>query len=443
VRKNPYLVIILGFAFIIIAGAVLLFLPWATRDGQGLMPLDALFMAASGTCVTGLTVIDVGKDLTVFGRVILLVMIQIGGLGLMTVSTFFGLLLGLNSRLADRMVLRESLNQVEEFHTPHLISRIIIFTLGIEAAGALLLMLSLNTGDNGGLFSAIFHSISAFCNAGFTLFDKSLTAYSAEPIVNSTIMILIVVGGLGFWVVNDLYNHLRSRFTKGPLIPLSLQSRVVLVFSSVFIVSGAVLFLLLEGRSVSGSGSGSKFMVALFQSVTTRTAGFNTVDVGALSIPTIMWMMVWMFVGASPGSTGGGTKTTTFAVMLATLRSVLTGKERVEIHRRTVADTVVRRAYAVFFISIAWVAFAAFLMTIVGTHGEVDGALPIIFETVSAFGTVGLSMGVTSSLTAYGKVILVITMFAGRIGPLSLILALARRATSPEVAYPEQPIAIG
>lgn len=434
-QRNPHLAILSGFAAVILLGMLVLMTPWATTDGMGLSPVDALFTATSGTCVTGLSLIDVGTRLTTLGQGVLLLLIQVGGLGLMTVSTFFGLLLGINSRLSGRLALKEALNQVEDINTDHLIRRIVLFTLGVEAAGALSLFFFLPAPQGvSRVFSALFHSISAFCNAGFTLYRDSLSAFAMDPGVNVTIILLIVTGGIGFWVIRDVMRHLRSRRGSGPVPPLSLQSRVVLPVSGGLILAGALLFFLVE--------KGATPLTALFASVTTRTAGFNTVDTGALATPTILWMMVWMFIGASPGSTGGGTKTTTFAAMFAVLRSVLTGREQIELGRTTLPEAVVRRSMAIFFLALGWVAVASFLMAWVGVTG---GAAPleVLFETVSAFGTVGLSMGATAHLTAAGKVILVLTMFAGRIGPLTLILSLARRSEPPRISYPEQSMAIG
>jgi trk system potassium uptake protein TrkH len=438
-RKNPYLVILTGFASVIAVGTVILSLPWATSDGHPVPLLDALFTATSATCVTGLSVLDIGKSLSPLGQVSIAVMMQVGGLGLMTLSTFFGLLLGVSPRLRDRLALREALNQVEEFSIPHLIGSIIVFTFAMEFAGALLLMLG--PWDHG-LPMALFHSISAFCNAGFTLFPDSLVGFRSSQWINLVISVLIIFGGLGFWVVYDLYRHLRSRIGKGAVRPLSLQSRVVLRVSGLFLVVGTCLFLAVE-PGTAGSGFPERLGTAFFQSVTTRTAGFNTVDMGTLALPTVLWMMIWMFVGASPGSTGGGIKTTTFAVLVANLKAVLAGKERTEIGGSTLPETVVTRANAIFFLSVGWVLVAIFLMVLVGTSGYDDGFAEVIFETVSAFGTVGLSMGATGSLTAAGKVIIIMTMFAGRIGPLSLVLALARREAPPKVVFPEQGLPIG
>jgi trk system potassium uptake protein TrkH len=440
-RKNPYLAVLTGFASVIAVGTVILSLPWAASDGQPIPLLDALFTATSATCVTGLSVLDIGQALSPVGQVSIAVMIQVGGLGLMTLSTFFGLLLGISPRLKDRLALREALNQVEEISVPHLIGSIVLFTFAMEFAGALLLVAG--PGEEG-LPTALFHSISAFCNAGFTLFPHSLEGFRSSQWVNLVIMGLVVSGGLGFWVVYDLYRYLRSRIGTGAVRPLSLQSRVVLRMSGLFILVGACLFLLVESNgSLSGAGYLERVTVALFQSVTTRTAGFNTVDVGSLAVPTVLWMMIWMFIGASPGSTGGGIKTTTFAVLVANLKGVLTGKERTEIGGCTLPETVVTRANAVFFLSVAWVLIAAFLMTLFGTTDGGDRFVAVIFETVSAFGTVGLSMGATGSLTAFGKVVIILTMFAGRVGPLSLILALAQRPAPPRVVFPEQGLPIG
>ena len=445
-KNNPYLSILIGFSTVIILGTVILLLPWSTVNGRGLQLVDALFMATSATCVTGLSTVSVGRELTPFGQAVVLTMVQIGGLGLMTLSTFFGLLLGIRPHLQDRLVLKEALNQVEESHAVKLIWRIIIFTTVMEIMGACLLFQRIGDGETLGtrIYLAIFHSISAFCNAGFTLFDDSFAGFRHDPLLNITVIVLVVGGGLGFWVVNDLMEHLRSRFRRGPLHPLGLHTRIVVSMTLILITSGAVMFILLEGASGGNGSSGSHgFLVSIFQSVTTRTAGFNTIDIGALTLPTLIWMMIWMFIGASPGSTGGGIKTTTFVVMLASLRSVLSGRERVELRRHSLPETVVRRAHAVFLMSLIWVVSAVFLMSIAGTEHGASSFLKVLFETVSAFGTVGLSMGITGALTTAGKAILIVTMFAGRVGPLSLILAMAQRADRARVTYPDQVIPIG
>lgn len=438
-RRNPYLVILIGFASVIAVGTSVLSLPWAASDGHSLSALDALFTATSATCVTGLSVLDISSSFSPLGQFSIAVMMQVGGLGLMTLSTFFGLLLGISPRLRERLALREALNQVEEISIPHLIGSMILFTFAMEFAGALLLVAG--PWDHG-FTKALFHSISAFCNAGFTLFPDSLVGFRSSGWINMVISTLIVFGGLGFWVVYDLYRHLRSRMGKGAVQALSLQSRVVIRVSGLFIVVGTCLFMVVE-PGPAGSGYMERLVTALFQSVTTRTAGFNTADMGSLALPTVLWMMIWMFVGASPGSTGGGIKTTTFAVLFSNLKAVLTGKERTEIGGSTLPEAVVTRANAIFFLSVGWVLVATFLMVLAGTTGYGDRFTEVLFETVSAFGTVGLSLGATGSLTGVGKVIIILTMLAGRIGPLSLVLALARREAPPRVVYPEQGLPIG
>lgn len=445
-KVNPHLIILAGFATVIAVGTVLLSLPISTVDGRGLPFLDALFTATSATCVTGLSTIPINDTLSVFGQSILLLMVQIGGLGLMTISTFFGLLLGIQPRLQGKIVIKEALNQVDEVHATNLISRVIFFTILMEGAGTAVLYTRMGAGHSvgQGLYLSLFHAISAFCNAGFTLFSSSLEAYRTDVVVNTAVMVLVISGGLGFWVVQDIYENIRSRLTGRTIRPLSLQARVVLVMTLFLIVSGTILFMLVEGsRAGAQTGGGGLFWSALFQSVTTRTAGFSSVNIGALSIPTLVWMTAWMFIGASPGSTGGGIKTTTFAVMLASFRSVFTGAEKVEIGRNSISEDVVRRANAVFLAASTWLLLSVFTMTIAGVTKEVTTFLPVLFETISAFGTVGLSMGVTASLTGIGKVVLVMTMFAGRVGPMSLILALAQRADRPRITYPERNLSIG
>ena len=445
-KSNPFLTILAGFASVIAVGTILLVLPISTTDGKGLPFLDAVFTATSATCVTGLSTISVQETLSGFGQSILLLMVQIGGLGLMTISTFFILLLGIRPKLSGKIVLREALNQVEEFHAVHLIRRIILFTVIMETAGAAVFFTRMKGSGSFSrdLYIAVFHSISAFCNAGFTLFSNSLEAYRTDAVINISMMVLIICGGLGFWVVRDIYENLKSRIIGRTVRPLSLQAKVVLIMSGAFIVVGTILFMIVEGSRSMGGLSGSDLVwSSLFQSVTTRTAGFSTVSIGALSIPTLVWMTAWMFIGASPGSTGGGIKTTTFVVMLASFRSVFTGSEKVEIMRNSLPEDVVRRANAVFLAATAWVLVTVLMMEIAGVSKEVTTFLPVLFETMSAFGTVGLSMGITGSLTGFGKIVLSLSMFAGRVGPMSLILALAQRPDRPEITYPEGMLSIG
>ena len=447
-RKNPYAIILLGFAAVILLGtaAFMLPIPHLVTNGGGLSFFDALFTATSATCVTGLSTVSIHSQLTPLGQGLVLVMMQIGGLGLMTLSTFFGLLLGILPKLQDRMLIKEALNQVEETHVSHLIRRIVLFTLIMELSGAVALY-SRIPGDHWHerVFGSLFLSVSAFCNAGFTLFPDSLEGFRHDGLVVAVISTLIVAGGLGFWVVHSLYEHSVARFgRRSPPRPLRLHTRLVVVTTAVLITVGTVLFMVMEGgRSMVDVSGGQALEVAFFQSVTTRTAGFNTVDIGALSVSTLLWIMLFMFIGGSPGSTAGGIKTTTFAVMIASLRAVLTGRRRVEIMRCSLPEEVVRRAHAVFLASLLWVFTAVFLMTLGGVNHDQAGFVAVLFETVSAFGTVGLSMGATQALTPMGKLILSLTMYAGRVGPLSLILVLAQRPDRPRVTYPDQQVPIG
>lgn len=439
-RLTPARVLVLGFAAVILLGAMLLTLPLATVDGKGLRFLNALFTSTSAVCVTGLVVVDTGTTFTVFGQIIILCLIQVGGLGFMTFATLFAIILGRRVTLKERLLLQEALNQISLEGIVRLVKYVFKLTFAIELTGALILAVrwSFDMSWGKAVYFGIFHSISAFNNAGFDLFGgfSSLTKYVNDPTVNLTIMLLIIFGGLGFTVLSDLYQHRGKK--------LMLNSKIVLFVTSVLIVFGAVAFFLLElnnPKTLASLDPAGKVWASLFQSVSPRTAGYNTLNLADLRSTSLLIMIVLMFIGASPGSTGGGIKTTTLASMVLYVVSTFKGEHHIAIRERTIPQDVIQKAVTV--LSLATVLI--FVMTCVLTISEKADLLTILFEVTSAFGTVGLTMGLTPHLTDIGKMVIIITMFFGRLGPLTVVFALSRKGKTAQgqVKYPEEKVMIG
>ncbi len=436
--------IVFGFAVIILMGGILLNLPIASRNGESVGFVNSIFTATSAVCVTGLVIVDTGTHWTVFGQLIIILLIQIGGLGFMTMSTLFALIVGRRITLKERLLIQESLNQFDLEGLVRLTKRIIIATFTIELIGAFLFSLVFvpEFGFRKGIAFGLFHGISAFCNAGFDLIGgfRSFMPYVSNPIINITAMLLIIIGGLGFSVWIDLYGLLRTRsFSK-----LSLHSKVVLTMTAFLIVSGTISIFILEMgnpdtlRNLPASG---KILASLFHSVTPRTAGFNTLDMASLTVPSKFMTIILMFIGGSSGSTAGGIKTTTAAILLLTVISVVKGKEDAEIFERHLPKYLVYRALAITIISLSLVIFMAMVLSIT----ENTDFMTLIFESTSAFGTVGLTLNYTPNLSFPGRIIISIMMFAGRVGPLSLVLALAQSAVRNKnnMKYPEDRIMVG
>ncbi len=434
---NPARLLVITFAGAIALGTALLGFPSATVDGRGLPLIDAFFTATSATCVTGLTVIDIGAELTRFGQLVVLLLIQIGGLGVMTVTTIFAYALRRRVSLRDTMTVGEALGQPRLSAIGRLTRNVFLVTAAVEGVGAAVLAAAF-AGDYGlgrSVYLGIFHSISAFCNAGFDLFGRSLIGYVGHVTVNLTVMGLIVVGGLGFVVLEELLGLGRRR--------LSLHSRVVLTTTAILIVAGTLLILALEAGNPLTLGPlsfGDKVLAAAFQAVTPRTAGFNTVPIGTLFGPTLLLIIILMFVGASPGSTGGGIKTTTAVVLLQSIRSTLRGRPDVEVGRKRLSAEVASKAWVTASLALVLVVVALFLLLATERLPLMD----LLFETVSAFGTVGLSTGITPRLSVLGRIIIPLLMFAGRVGPLTLAVALARRRSdATDWRLPEERIIVG
>ena len=452
-----------SFAGVILLGTFLLSLPIATRSGDSIPVIDALFTAASATCVTGLIVYDTGTTFSLFGQIVILACIQIGGLGLMTFTTLFLVFAGRRMAIINRIALQESF-----YHTPTqqirtLIRYIVVAAFTTEALGAIVLSvhwLITNRFDTVSetIYQAVFHSISAFCNAGFSLFSDSLTGFQRDPVVQFVMTSLIIAGGLGFLVVLDIEQYVKRmffrRFFPGErsmsIRPrLGVHTKLVLITTFILLVIGTISYYFLERRGVFVHLSETEaWMNAYFCSVTPRTAGFNTVDYARMSGASLLCTMVMMFIGASPGSTGGGVKTSTFAALIGYAFMRWRGHARLHLFHRTIPQVALDRGAAIVIAGISLVIIASSVLMVTETYGDTPGEsrrdmISILFETISAFGTVGLSMGATPLLTYAGKIVLTIVMFMGRIGPMTLALAISRKQGAVQYRYAEENIMVG
>lgn len=442
VRISFIQIIAIGFAGIILSGALFLSLPAASRDGNPLPFTDALFTSTSATCVTGLVVYDTYTKFSLFGQIIILCLIQIGGLGFMTVATLFLMMTGRKIGLAERGLLTDSVNAFHIGGIVRLIRRVILCTAIFEGAGAILLALRFcpQMGMVTGIYYAVFHSISAFCNAGFDLMGRfapytSLVPYQSDVLVNLTIMTLIVIGGLGFVVWDDIMEH------KLDFNHYKLHTKIVIISTAFLIAAGAILFYFMEkSNTLAMMTPVDKLLASLFQSVTPRTAGFNTVDIGALSESGTVLSMLLMLVGASPGSTGGGIKTTTIMVILLATVSYIRNQDDINIFQRRLEGNILKRAYCSATLYIIMSVLGVFLLITIQNLPVKDAA----FETLSAIGTVGLSTGITRELNTLSRIIIILLMYSGRIGSLTLAMAIVAHMNK-KITFrnPEEKIIIG
>ena len=441
----PSRIFVLSFAAVIIAGGILLWLPFSASKGS-LRFVDALFTSTSGVCVTGLIVIDIGKDLSILGQIITIFLFQIGGLGIITFSTIFFVLMGRGISFKGREIVQSTF-----LHTPRrdfivILKSVLWFTFIIESIGVLLLFIrfSLDFPLGTAFYHAVYNSISAFNNCGYSLFSDNLMGYQGDMIINLTIMGLIVHGGIGFIVQYEILSWLRGAKKR-----LSVHTKIVIITTIILILSGAILFYVFERNHVIRDVPIlNKILVSLFQSITPRTAGFNTVDIGLLTNATLLLMIVLMFIGASPGSTGGGVKTTSAALLVMMIWNRMKGNEEVNIFNRTVPREIISRTISIIFASAFSIAIITSVLLIAG-RGELPPLesrhffVEYLFDTVSAFGTVGLSMGVTPKLNDIQKYALILMMFAGRVGPLTLAFSLSRDTGKRGMTYAEEGVMVG
>ncbi len=435
-------ILAIGFALFILIGSILLSLPFASRDGQSIPFLNSLFTSTSATCVTGLVVYDTYSQFTLFGQIVILLLIQTGGLGFMIVAMMFSMLLGRRIGLRERTVLMESVSALKLGGVVRLTKKVLLMTVCLELFGAAVLSIRFipQFGVRQGIWCALFHAVSAFCNAGFDILGRlepygSLTHYAGDPLVNITVMILIIVGGLGFFVWDDVTRN-KHHFTK-----YHLHSKMMLTATGFLIVIGALLFFLLEkGHTMADMGAGERLLASLFASVTPRTAGFNTIPTGEMSSGGTLLTMVLMLIGAGPGSTGGGLKVTTVFILVLAVISRVRNSEDMNIYERRLDRRLLHKA--------ATSASIYLLLSLIGSliiSAQGLGVTETVYEALSAIGTVGLSTGVTTQLSAVSRIVIILLMFVGRVGSLAVATAMmTRRArTQSAVKYVSERIILG
>lgn len=439
VQIHPAYVLLFGFMGLILIGTGLLMLPFATADRHHLSFIDALFEATSAVCVTGLAVVDTGTTFTLFGQIVMLVLIQLGGWGFMASGTLMFIMLGKKIGLKQRLLIQESLNYFSLQGIIKLVLRIVLITLVVEAIGAIVLTIRWAQEISFGkaLYYGIFHSISAFNNAGFSLEPNNLSKWVGDPTINIMITLLFMIGGIGFYVITDI-------FAKKNLKKVSLHTKIVLLVTLLINVISTLVIFGLEYRNPATLGNldlADKWWASYFQAVVTRTAGFNTIDISQLTDSSQAFMIGLMFIGAAPGSTGGGIKVTTFAILLFSLWAVLTNKEEINVFKRRIPQSLVLRSLSIAVSATIFIFIIFFLLTITERGADV---MKIAFETVSAFGTVGLSAGFTGELSPIGRILITIMMLVGKVGPLTMAFALAiHPKDKTKIRYAEEKIMIG
>lgn len=441
-QKNTGRFLVYSFLSLIAAGTLLLMLPGATQDGEGLIFIDALFTSTSAVCVTGLIVVDTATHFTLFGELIILTLIQLGGIGIITFATFLFIFISGGLGVGHMNVLKDMIAEKNTNLVTATLKKVVVLTFAVEAIAAVAYYFSWNIefpSQGQRILFSVFHAVSAFCNAGFSLFTNSLAgAHNATNWgINITTIILIVLGGLGFTVIWEIIQRKTER--KLWRRRLSVHARVVLVTTAILIISGTGLILWMEwNNTLAGHPLGEKIILSLFQSVTTRTAGFNTVDTGAMGMPVTLVMLILMLIGGSPASTAGGIKTTTFAVLVRAVPMTIRGHDRMELFKRMIPNSTIFRAMTVILLAVSCISISTILLTIVEDHAFID----LLFEEISAFATVGLSRGITSELSTWGKTIIIVSMFVGRVGILTFIAAFARRGDNRKYRYPEETIMV-
>ncbi|MEW6077906.1 MAG: TrkH family potassium uptake protein [Thermodesulfobacteriota bacterium] len=449
-RKNPTRLLVGGFVATALAGGVVLSLPFSS-SGARVSFIDALFTATSAVCVTGLTVCDTGTTFSAFGQTAILLLIQLGGLGITTLSTALFLLFGQRTSLSAGEVVESNFLARPRGKLKTLLLQIFIWTVAIEAVGALTLLPAelARLPVLQAVWSASFHAVSAFCNAGFSLRPDNLMSARSNPAVILPIAGLIILGGIGFSVITELFDHLKERVRGRSARRLSLHTKTALTTTGLLLLAGTCGFWALESHNLlNGSNLTSRFLISFFASVTPRTAGFNSIDYLQATTATVFVTIVLMLIGGCPGSTAGGIKVTTLAVLFASARARLRGSRRARLFNRGIPQLAVDKAFSVVVLASVFIIAGILLLSTVGfSHlSRINNAgqpVGILFEVVSALCTVGLSTGITPTLTAGGKSILILLMFIGRLGPLTIAVAIARHEPAPAVRLAEEPIMIG
>ncbi len=455
-KASPTLVFIMSFMVLILIGAILLSLPHATT--HGIRFIDALFTSTSAVCVTGLIVLDTANDFTFFGQTIIMILFQIGGLGMMTFTSFFGFFFKGNYSIENQLFIRDYINENNVGEIYSTLLKIIFFTVLTEVLAGLLIFyftddsLFATKGDQ--IFFAVFHAISAFCNAGFSTLSNGLyeSGFRTAYHMHLVLALAIILGGIGFPVFINYYNYLKHVIVGGTKSLFKIESyrhiprvsnistRLSLYTTGILLVVGIITFGVFESDStLEGLSPYGKIVTTIFGAVTPRTAGFNTVDMTMLTVPTILIYLILMWIGASPGSTGGGLKTSTFAVAILNTLSIATGKKRVEIFMRQIADETIRKAFAVIALSFLVIGLGIFFVMLFDPHLSL---IDVAFEVFSAFSTVGLSLGITSQFGTASKIVIMICMFLGRVGTLTILIAIVRKAGQHRYKYPEENVFI-
>lgn len=441
---SPGQMMVAGFVFLILLGAVLLTSPLSSANGTSTSFIDALFTATSAVCVTGLVVVDTSIHWSIFGKVVIILLIQVGGLGFMTLGTLVALIFGKKINLRQRILIKEALNQDELSGSVKLIKRVLKYTMVIEGMGALILSFAFipQFGFLKGIGYSIFTSISSFCNAGFDLMGSisgeysSIVSYYNRPLIVFTISALIILGGIGFPVIINIVN-------KRHLKKLSLNSKMALVTTAILIVGGFLMIFLGEvGHALHGMTLWERFQVAFFQSVTTRTAGYATIDLTQFRESTLFVMIILMFIGASPASTGGGIKTTTAAVLFIAVKSFIKNENEITVQHKRINVFTFRKALGIFMIAISIAVLGVYLLSITQDPKHFD-ILSCSFEVSSALATVGLSLAGSYHLNSVGKVIIMVLMFTGRVGSLTIFTAFISENKRMRVRYPEAKVLVG
>lgn len=440
VKLNGVQILSIGFLILILVGALILSLPISSANGEATNFLDSLFTSTSAVCVTGLVTLDTGTYWSTFGQTIIIILIEIGGLGFMSFTTIIAIFIGKKITLRERLLLQESLNTFSIQGLVKWVRYIVMFTVGVQLLGAIVLSLEFipRFGFKKGLFFSIFHSMSAFCNAGFDLIGNysSLTGYYDNSLVVLTIATLIIISSLGFVVWHELYQYRKTR-------KLSVHSKIVLTITAILLIGGTIIFFILEynnPNTLQQMTLKNKTLNAFFSAVTPRTAGFNTIDLGGMTTASKFVTIILMFIGGSPGSTAGGLKTATFGIVILTFISVIRGREDVEAFGRRFSKELVYKAFTLAFIAMTIVIGVTLVLSITESN---ENFLDLLYESTSAFATVGITTGVTQRLSSIGKVIIMITMYCGRVGPLTLAFAITRRRKKAKYKYPEGKILIG
>lgn len=433
-------ILALGFAIVILVGAIILTLPISSKSGNATNFLDSLFTATSAVCVTGLVTLDTGTYWNEFGQIVIMLLIEVGGLGFMAFTTLLAILLKRRITLRDRLIMQEAMNTFSIQGLVKMVERIVLFTVLVQIIGGLLLATQFikDYGPLKGLYFGIFHSVSAFCNAGFDLFGgySSVTSYSSNAIVLLTLSIIIIVSGLGFTVIIELLKYKKDR-------RLSTHTKLVLLMTSILLFSGILFMFALEYNNPETLGPMSiknKILNAIFAGVSPRTAGFNSISLDGMTSGGKFLTIILMYIGGSPGSTAGGLKTATFGIIVLTVVSVIKGREDTELFGRRLSKELVYRAFSILIISFCLVIVVTMLLCITQPKEQF---IDLLYEATSAFATVGLTTGVTQRLNFIGKIIIMITMYFGRVGPLTVALALTNKRKNKGYRYPETKILIG